>query len=154
MYDRFYEDLTRRLDRLAESGRFVLLDVHSYNHRRAGPEAPAESPDANPDINVGTGALDRPTWAPVIEALMDALDGKEVDGRPLDVRENVRFKGGHLSRWVAARYPDTGCALALEFKKTFMDEWSGDVDQRHLEELTETFARSLPAVVQVIDSTR
>ena len=121
------------MDRLAESGPFVLFDVHSYNHRRAGPDAQPEPTEANPDVNVGTGALDRGRWARVVDALMDALDDEVIDGRPLDVGENVRFKGGHLTRWVTARYPETGCALALEFKKTFMDEWTGRVDERLLE---------------------
>ena len=55
----------------------------------------------------------------------------------MDVRENVRFRGGELSRWVNERYRDRGCALAIEFKKMFMDEWTGTVDERHVEELVE-----------------
>ena len=33
-----------------------------------------------------------------------------------------------LARFVHARYPDTGCAIALEFKKFYMDEWTGEPD--------------------------
>jgi N-formylglutamate deformylase len=154
LYDRLYENLAARLDRLSDRGPFVLLDVHSYNHRRAGPDAPTAPAEANPDLNVGTGSLDRDRWARVVDALMDALDGASVGGQPLDVRENVRFKGGHLTRWVAARYPETGCALALEFKKTFMDEWTGRLYPDRLDELTDAFAKSLPAAVQAIDAER
>jgi N-formylglutamate deformylase len=154
LYDRFYETLAARLDRLSESGPFVLFDVHSYNHRRGGPDAPAEPPEANPDVNLGTGSLDSARWAPVIDALTEALEGAVVSGQPLDVRENVRFKGGHLTRWIAARYPQTGCALALEFKKTFMDEWTGRLFPDRVGELTEAFARGLPAVMQAIGAER
>ncbi|WP_253272749.1 hypothetical protein [Arsenicicoccus sp. oral taxon 190] len=58
----------------------------------------------------------------------------------LDVRENVRFRGAHLSRWVNTRYRGLGCALALEFRKTFMDEWTGEVDQARLVELRDALA--------------
>ena len=50
-------------------------------------------------------------------------------------RRFVKFGGGHLSRWVNDRYAGRGFALALEFKKVFMDEWTGVVDPQHLEAL-------------------
>ena len=47
----------------------------------------------------------------------------------LDVRENVAFQGrGQLARFVHERYPVTGCSLAVEFKKFYMDEWTGEPD--------------------------
>ena len=42
LYDSFYAALADRLDEVAARGPFVLLDVHSYNHRRHGPDAPHE----------------------------------------------------------------------------------------------------------------
>ena len=154
IYDDFYARLADHFDRLAEHGPFVVLDVHSYNHRRRGPRTAAAPRAENPDINVGTGSLDRDRWAPVVDTLIDALDGTEVAGRPLDVRENVRFTGANLAGWVHDRYPGTGCALALEFKKTFMDEWTGQVDPGHLEDLAGTVGRAMPAVVDAIDDER
>ncbi len=68
-------------------------------------------------------------------------------GHQLDVRENVRFEGGHLCQWVHERYAEVGCALAIELKKTFMDEWTGVPDDRHLEELTGAFAVSVPLLL-------
>ena len=44
-HDAFYASIRELLDRVATRGPFVVLDVHSYNHRRDGPEArpaPAE----------------------------------------------------------------------------------------------------------------
>ena len=54
----FYACLATHLDRLAADGRFLVLDVHSYNHRRGGPRRCAEPDADNPEVNVGTGALD------------------------------------------------------------------------------------------------
>ena len=57
------------------------------------------------------------------------------------------FEGGYLSQWVHERYPDRGCALAVELKKVFMDEWTGVADDRHLDELTAAFEASLPLLL-------
>ena len=154
LYDAFYAQLAAYLDGLAEKGPFVVLDVHSYNHRRRGPRAPAASSVANPEVNVGTGSLDRDRWAPVVDALIAALAATEVRGEPLDVRENVRFTGANLARWVHARYPRTGCAVALEFKKTFMDESTGRVDEEHLQDLAVAVSNAVPAVADAVDSAR
>ena len=58
--------------------------------------------------------------------------------------ENVKFRGGQLSRWVGEKYPETGCSLAIEFKKFFMDEWTGQLypveHQRVLEALKSTMS--------------
>jgi len=57
----------------------------------------------------------------------------DFNGRHLDVRENVAFQGkGEQTRFVHDRYPGRGCAIALEFKKFFMDEWSGVPDEAEL----------------------
>jgi N-formylglutamate deformylase len=139
-YDRFYAALADRLDRLAAQGAFVVLDIHSYNHRRDGVPAP---PAENPELNVGTGTLDRGRWHRIVDGFIDGMRAQRVARRTLDVRENVRFGGGHLVRWIHERYPETGCALALEFKKVFMDEWTGEPDAEHIAEL----GRALLAVV-------
>jgi hypothetical protein len=49
--------------------------------------------------------MDRGLWAPVVECFMAALANESFSGRRLDVRENVRFKGGYLVRWVHATIP-------------------------------------------------
>ncbi len=154
VYDAFYRELGDRLDRLAERGPFAVLDVHSYNHRRQGPDGPAEPQSENPEVNLGTGTLDRDRWAPVVDALRDHVTSTEIDGRALDVRENVRFTGGHLSAWVNDRYPGRGCAVAVEFKKTFMDEWSGALDEAHLDALADTVTGAVPRVADAVARVR
>ena len=143
LYDDFYRELGHHLDGVAARGPFVVLDLHSYNHRRDGADAPAAPPADNPDINVGTGALDRDRWGAVVDAFMGTLGDR-------DVRENVRFRGGELSRWVNEHYSDRGCALAIEFKKTFMDEWTGVLDEGRLEGLRRDVAATLPVLTSAL----
>ena len=135
IYDDFYRELAAQLDRVTAIGSCLLVDAHSYNHRRSGPtEAPGAISD-NPEINVGTGWLDRARWGPLVERFCRSFADQLVGDHHLDVRENVRFEGGNLSRWVAGRYPERVCVLAIEFKKTFMDEWTGVADDDHIEQL-------------------
>ncbi|MCE5291864.1 MAG: N-formylglutamate amidohydrolase [Nocardiaceae bacterium] len=153
IYDEFYADLAEWLDPMAAAGPFVVFDVHAYNFRpfdyprHADPNALSASEEDNPDINVGTGSVNKERWAGVVTALLEAMNGLDIHGAPLDVRENVRFTGRRLAAWVHERYPTTGCALSLEFKKTFMDERTGSVDDDHLDELTAALKSSIPAVV-------
>ncbi|MCA9817747.1 MAG: N-formylglutamate amidohydrolase [Candidatus Obscuribacterales bacterium] len=126
-YDRFYTELKVILDELqSQFGRFVVYDIHSYNHRRNGADAPPEPVEANPEVNLGTGTLDKTRWGKAATAFMDTIRDFDYDGRHLDVRENVKFKGGWLSTWIHENYPETGLCLAVEFKKFFMDEWTGE----------------------------
>lgn len=154
IYDSFYARLAERLDEVAARGPFVLYDVHSYNHRRDGADRPAAPAAENPEVNVGTGSLDRDHWAPVVDAFIDRLGSVPTSRGLLDVRENVRFKGANLARWVHERYPRTGCVLALEFKKTFMDEWTGEVDEDRLAELSGALLQTRDAVLAALPPAR
>jgi N-formylglutamate amidohydrolase len=152
LYDDFYAELARHLDGAAARGPFLVLDLHSYNHRRDGAGAPPAPTAENPDVNVGTGSLDRERWGDLVDRFLTELGGHVVRDRRLDVRENVRFQGGELSRWVDQQYGDRGCALAIEFKKTFMDEWTGVADDDHLEELRRALAAVVPSVLVELES--
>ena len=148
IYDAFYAELAKQIDELARRGPFLVLDLHSYNHRRDGEFAPAAPARENPEVNVGTSSLDRDRWGPVANRFIDELARQEVSGRRVDVRENVRFRGGELSRWVHGRYDGRGVALAIEFKKVFMDEWTGAVDLAHLEGLRRAVRTVVPTVLE------
>ena len=77
--------------------------------------------------------MPRDAWSFLLDPLIERMRAFDFNGRRLDVRENVAFQGkGELARFVHARYPQTGCAIALEFKKFFMDEWSGVPDPAEL----------------------
>lgn len=126
VYDAFYARLLDTFAQLRdEYGRFVVLDLHSYNHRRRGPEGAAA--EGEPEVNLGTGRFDRERWAPVVE---EFVDGMRRAG--FEVGENVKFRGGHLAHWVDEQFGDHACTLAIEFKKTYMDEWTGAVDEHEV----------------------
>ncbi len=145
-YDRFYLDLARVLDRLVEGhGGFVLYDIHSYNHRRLGPDAPPDPVEESPIVNLGTGSLPE-KWKPVADALIESLRSNTLDGAHLDARENVRFEGRQVARWVHENYGDVGCALAIELKKVFMDEWTGELDLERMSQLGDALIASGPDV--------
>ena len=131
----YYRMLGALLDCFAErEHRFVLIDVHSYNHRRDGPDRNPTPQEEAPDINIGTFSMPRDHWAVLIDPLMEAMRGFDFNGRRLDVRENVAFQGkGEQARFVHTRYPEQGCAIALEFKKFFMNEWTGEPDPAELD---------------------
>ena len=124
----YYKMLGQLLDDIAAAHpRFVVIDVHSYNHRRDGPSADPAPQAGAPDVNIGTFSMPREHWAEVLDPLIDAMRDFEFNGRKLDVRENIAFQGkGEQTRFIHDRYPLQGCAIALEFKKFFMDEWSGE----------------------------
>jgi N-formylglutamate deformylase len=146
-YDLFYATVKTVLERLIHRhGRIVVLDLHSYNHCRDGRDCTPADPTGNPEVNVGTGSVDRATWGPLIERWMDDLRNFVGLGRPLDVRENVKFTGGHFSQWINATFPGKACAIAVEFKKTFMDEWTGELNRPHLAILQKALRSTLPGL--------
>ena len=152
MHDQYYLMLRTLLEGLqAQFGRFVVLDIHSYNHRRDGAAEPPTDPARMPDVNIGTFSMDRARWAHVVEPFMDHLSRVEVGGRRLDVRENVAFQGrGEQTRFIHEAFPLSGCAIAVEFKKTFMDEWTGRPDPEALAGLRAAIRSSLPVLEKAL----
>jgi len=146
LHDAFYDDLAGLLDDLARQGPFVVLDVHSYNHRRGGADEPPAPAADNPEVNVGTGSVDDDLFGPLVERFMGDIRRTSSGSGPLDARENVAFEGRNLAWWVHDRYPRVGCVLALEFKKTFMDEWSGELDEARLRAAQDALASTLPGL--------
>ncbi|AXH97316.1 N-formylglutamate amidohydrolase [Ornithinimicrobium avium] len=149
VYDAFYADLARHLDEVAARGPFVVYDVHSYNHRRDGADADEADVEENPEVNLGTGTVDE-RFAPLVQAFSRTLRAQQVQGHHLDVRENVKFEGRALAWWVHERYAGVGVCLALEFKKTFMDEWTGQPDRQHLQELADALAATHAPVLDAL----
>jgi len=153
-YDAFYDALAPRLDALAERGPFVLLDVHSYNHRRDGADQPPAPVTDNPEVNVGTGSLDHDLFGPLVDRFMGDLRQESTGSGPLDARQNVAFEGRNLAWWVHDRYPRVGCVLALEFKKTFMDEWTGELDENRFRAAQEALTATLPGLHDELERLR
>ena len=156
LYDGFYAALADVLDeKVRLHGGVVVYDLHTYNHRRDGPDGPAADPEANPEVNVGTGTMaDRGRWAGLVDGFMDALraGGRQAGLGDLDVRENVKFEGGQVGAWTHARYGRDACVLSVEFKKTFMDEWTGAPDRAHLDALRAALAATVPGTLRSFEA--
>ena len=146
LYDGFYRDLASVLDILvAKRGGFVLYDIHSYNHRRGGPGVEPDPAAAAPTVNLGTGSLPERCKG-VADEFVESMRENTLDGVELDVRENIRFEGRQMARWVHDNYGETSCALAIEIKKVFMDEWTGEVDHDLLRQLGDALTGSVGPV--------
>ncbi|MBB5537960.1 N-formylglutamate amidohydrolase [Rhizobium giardinii] len=150
VHDAYYAMLETYLRGIEQQyGAFVLLDIHSYNHRRDGVDAPEMAFAKAPQINIGTSSMDRQRWAPVLDPFMEQLRSFEFRGERMDVRENVAFQGrGEQTRFVHERFPETGCAIAIEFKKVFMDEWTGEPDIEALQAMRRMIRLSVPLLEQ------
>lgn len=148
IHDAYYAMLEHLLAGMeAMHGGFVLLDVHSYNHRRDGPGAQTTDPRKAPVVNIGTFSMDRARWAPLLDSFMEALAAQKIDGIPLDVRENIAFEGkGEQTRFVHQHFKRTGCAIAIEYKKIFMDEWTGEPLPETLQQLRAALTATLPVL--------
>ncbi|NNE07410.1 MAG: N-formylglutamate amidohydrolase [Gemmatimonadetes bacterium] len=147
-FDAFYKMMYHTLRELEERfGHFLVIDLHSYCHRRGGPDAPPDAPELNPHVSIGTGNMDRDYWAPVVDRFCNALAEYDYPGGRLDVGENVRFSGGYFGSWVHNTFPKSGCSLLVEVKKFFMNEWTGEPDWDEIRNVGDAFASIIPGVV-------
>lgn len=147
----FYAEVLAMFKRIEKRhGSFVVLDLHSYNHRRGGPDAPADAVEMNPDVNIGTGSMDRAYWGPLVERFIADLSCRTVLQERLDVRENIRFRGGYLAQFIHERFAGTGCVLAIEFKKIFMNEWTGQINRTAQSDIKRALASVLPGIRETL----
>lgn len=142
-YHKFYRDIRSLLeDTIHRFGRFIVLDIHSYNHRHDAPHHAADV-KGHPTINLGT-YYNKKTWSPLFEDFRDYLILSEQIREPVDVRENILFKGGAFAQWIIRHYGKKGCVISIEYKKTFMDEWTGRADIGRLKQIRKTLKGALP----------
>jgi N-formylglutamate deformylase len=148
LHDRFYAMVGELVEReLARWGCLLVLDIHSYNHRRDGADAPPADPAANPDIDLGVTTLDRELWGDVLERFAETLRSHRAGGREPDVRENVRYPdGGHFPEWLYATYGADVCTITLEYKKVYMDEWTAQADIAVIDDLRTGLQAAVEAV--------
>ncbi|MCB5266259.1 MAG: N-formylglutamate amidohydrolase [Candidatus Cloacimonetes bacterium] len=140
-YQSWYATLQYQIDRmLCQHPVVVVLDLHSYNHRRGGPDAEPDPQEKNPDIILGRSNMSE-DYYPLIEDLRLRLDGQDLAGRSLDVRCDVKFPGGQLPRFLNERYDGKVICVAVEFKKIFMDEHSGVLNPALLRFLSQIFLK-------------
>lgn len=141
LHRHFYTLMAERVEAMiAAHGEVLVIDLHSYNHRRGGIGARAAPQAGNPDIDVGATTLDHDEHGALLATLTEGLASRPIKGAMPDVRVNVRWKdGGHFPEWLHAVYGAKACVVTLEYKKIFMDEWNGTADIIALQDLREGF---------------
>ena len=103
-----------------------------------------------PEVNLGTGTMDRNRWASIVDSFIADLSAFGFLGRQLDVRENVKSRGGQFGRWTHENFPHSGCVLSIEFKKFFMDEWTGVPDPIQVEAIERSLQTAVPGVLAAL----
>lgn len=150
-YDAFYQQLESLLKTFQQRhDKFVVFDLHTYNYRREGPHAPPENIELNPEINIGTGTMNRQRWSPVVDRFINELRNFDFLDRHLDVRENVKFRGRYFPQWVHSRFPNSACVLSIEVKKFFMDEYSGQGDPIQIQAIREALLETIPGIIKTL----
>lgn len=155
VYDDFYTEVKKYFDSLfLEHKNMVVYDIHSYNHRREVEDVEAD-PDINPEVNIGTKSMNHKKWQPLVDVLVSNFRSFDYGGRSLDVRENVKFKGGYFGEWLYKEYGDKICPISIEFKKFFMDEWTGESfekDIRLIHQMLELSTKPILETLQKINT--
>lgn len=150
-YDAFYAEAHRLFSDLeSKFGRFIVYDLHTYNHKRDGADGAPADAEGNPEVNIGTGTLNQERWGAITERFMNDLSAFDYLGRQLDVRENVKFRGGRFASWTHENFPESACVLSIEYKKFFMDEWTGIPEQAQVEAIQRSLQSTIAGSLQTL----
>lgn len=151
VFDGFYAEAKKYFDALFLGHKnIVVYDIHSYNYRREATDKEAD-PERNPEINIGTKNMDHGKWQPVVDVLVNSIKNCDYDGRALDVRENIKFKGGYFGQWLYEQYGNKICPISIEFKKFFMDEWTGEPFEKDIRLINQLLKESTSSVLQELE---
>jgi N-formylglutamate amidohydrolase len=131
---------------MLKQNRYALIfDMHSYCYQR---EKRAEwSDDPRPEINLGTKPVNRKLFSGAIESFLKDLSSTRIGKSRVRAVENDIFLGGYLSRRLSRKWHENVLVLALEYKKIFMDEWTGQVYKDILDRLVKDFRRAADKLV-------
>ncbi|MFH1728786.1 MAG: N-formylglutamate amidohydrolase [Pseudomonadota bacterium] len=134
----FYDKLANFLKKkIKEHGKVIILDIHSYNYRRNHESYEYLQGEKYPDINIGTASMNRNNWSHLLDPFISTLKNESFFERNLVVAENKIFMGGYMSQWIHKNFPNNCCSISIEFKKIFMDEWTGEMFDNKLNRLKE-----------------
>jgi len=148
-YDEFHCLLDLLTDFLVKKhGQVFLFDLHAYCYQRE--QRLSWHLDPQPVINLGTEPINQARFRKEIDVLLQELKRISVGGRRVSVAENEIFQGGYLARRLCARHHERLAVFALEWKKIFMDEWSGQFYPAVYDELVEQFTRSVARFLEKV----
>jgi N-formylglutamate amidohydrolase len=143
----FHELMEMVCSYLLKQNRYALLfDLHAYCYQRETSQAWQD--DDRPEINIGTGAVNRDVFEPAIGCFKSNLRRTMIQDHLLRISENEIFFGGYLSRHLSRMYHERLLVLALEYKKIFMDEWTGELYPEVLDKLIRDFKKAVDRAVE------
>ena len=122
---------------LKNSSTVLLFDMHSFSYQRN--ERKNWWEDKKPELNLGTRSVNRRLFAPQIDLFLKSISGSTLDGHPLRIAENELFPGGYLTHKMALAYDEKVLVFAIEYKKIFMDEWTGELYKDKIDTLIRDF---------------
>lgn len=141
-FDEFFQLMDMVSEYLLQQNRFgFLFDMHSFCYQRF--EQKEWFVDQKPEINVGTKASNRKLFKPAIKNLIKNFKTLKIGDHQIRVAENEIFKGGYLSRRTGKNHYNNILTFALEYKKIFMNEISGELYPEVLENLIKNFEESV-----------
>jgi N-formylglutamate deformylase len=148
-YREFHTLLDIVIEWLLDSYRqIILFDLHSFCYRREADIHWWE--DERPEINLGTRAVNREYFSPLIDLFLKEVSGMTVEGYPVRTGENQAFGGGYLTRKYARVFNRQVLVLAVEYKKIFMDECTGKEYPEILEMFRKNLVDSRDRLLQVL----
>lgn len=139
-HNRFYR-VMRALYRsvLDQHGACLVYDIHSYNYKRKGDDAPA--------FNIGTEQLDINKYGEVINHWNDILNEISIANHEIRSALDEVFYGRGYQATVAKEF-DNMLVLPTEFKKIFMNEMTGEVHNNVIADLKPKFEKAIEKSVQ------
>ena len=158
-YEIFYFELISAIYKFLQTyDRIIILDIHSYNHRRNGKLANFDDNSENPEIIIGTNHYQElgSSWKAIIDdfesvlkeqAFVGVFPNRSNSSPYLDVRQNVKFSGGYLSRFINQKFKGNVCCISIEFQKFWMNEWTGEVHDECLLLLKKIFDEAVERVL-------
>lgn len=134
LYDGFYERMEQLLAELVERhGGFCVLDIHS---------SPGDGPPT-PAVQVRDVGSRR--WRPLVEGIVEDLRRHPCG---LNVTNAGEAGLGRFPHWVAERFGEAGCSVAVDFSQSYLD--GGRPDERRLDDLVDALAATVPRIEQVL----
>ena len=129
----FHRIITCLLEALTtDFGQCLVYDVHSYNYRRY------ERTDL-PLFNLGTTTVATNKWRLEISNILTALTKIQLPNVQTTVAENDIFLGKGYLAVSTHKHFDNVLVLAIEVKKVFMNEITGEADPAILPMLQQVF---------------
>jgi hypothetical protein len=132
-HDEFHEMLDYLVGEVCRHfGKAFVMDVHAYNCKR---QSQTGKFDALPVFNLATSPTDQKKYRKVLDSIAKELQSVDIPGLKATVKENDVFKkDGAIANLIENKHP-TSFILPVDIKKIYMDEMSGDVDDKILSNL-------------------